>query len=279
MLAQIFERTTDKITHIEQGNERQPVKRRHGFLRGRTGGCGNMGQMSGAGDINPAMDRMDPGRTGIGNDDAGRTKNGKPADDAKPFVPGLFGKGYAIFHRDCHLDILSAPVRPTGFGNILDNHPAWRRIDGWFADIKWKTGARHCAYAITRPENCATARRRESHNNLDQRTMGDIGVIAGILDDRRPRVVVLKYRCREGEARALTFGENNLDRVWKPPRHQRTIGGPCRRRRAGAGGPTIFKPAVILRRNIKRFGHGRFVIPKGAYLVDRLSHGYRKTTR
>ena len=224
------------------------------------------------------MDRMDPRRTGIGYDNAGGAKDGKPADDAKPRVPGFFGESHAVFNGNRHLDILSAPVRPARFGNIVDNHPARRRIDGWFTDLKRKTGQRHRADAVARPECYTAAGCGKPHNNLDQRAMGDIGVIAGILDDRRPRLTVLKRRSSQVKAGAFTLGKNNLDGIWKPPCHQPAIGRPRRRRRTGAGGPAEFKPAVFAWRNIKCFGHGRFVIPKGACLLDRLSHGRHKTT-
>ena len=54
----------------------------------------------GAGDVDAALDRMDPGRAGIGHDDPGGAEDRQPADDAEPRVHGLFGEALAAGDRD-----------------------------------------------------------------------------------------------------------------------------------------------------------------------------------
>ena len=69
MTAQIFQCAADEIAHVDQGVLGQTVKALHGALRGRAGRRGDVVEAGGARDIDPAVDRVDPGGAGIGNDD------------------------------------------------------------------------------------------------------------------------------------------------------------------------------------------------------------------
>ena len=62
----------------------QAVELLHGRLGGRAGRAGDVVEARGAGDVDAAMDRVDPGRAGIGHDDAGGAEDRQAADDAEP---------------------------------------------------------------------------------------------------------------------------------------------------------------------------------------------------
>ena len=58
--AQILQCASHEITHVYQGVIGQAVKALDGALRGRASCRCDMVETSGAGDIDPAMDRVDP---------------------------------------------------------------------------------------------------------------------------------------------------------------------------------------------------------------------------
>ena len=71
----------------------------------------------GAGDVDAAMDRVDPGRAGIGHDDAGGAEDRQSADDAEPPVQGLGGERLAAGNGDLDLDVAGVAVRGGDLGD------------------------------------------------------------------------------------------------------------------------------------------------------------------
>ena len=79
---------------------------------------------------------------------------------------------------------------------------------------------------------------------LDQRAMGDVGIVAGILDHagaRIDRLIWLGGERAVGEGEARPFAARQSDRHWigKCARHQRLEGGARGGGRAGAGRPSL----------------------------------------
>ena len=74
MFAQVFQHAANKITHIKDRFVGQIVIGANGGLRRFAGGTRNVGAARGAGDIDAAMDRMDPCRTAKRDDNAGCAK-------------------------------------------------------------------------------------------------------------------------------------------------------------------------------------------------------------
>ena len=103
--AEIFERAADEVAHVDQRELGQAVERLHRALRGRAGGRGDMGHAGGARDVDAAMDRVDPGRAGIGDHDAGGAEDREAADDAEPAVGGAPRQDLAAGDRDRDLEI------------------------------------------------------------------------------------------------------------------------------------------------------------------------------
>ena len=87
----------------------QPVHFLHGRFGGRAGRARHMGEAGGAGHVDAAMDGVDPGRAGIGHDDAGGAEDRQAADDAEARVEGLGGKRFAARDGDLDLDVAGPP--------------------------------------------------------------------------------------------------------------------------------------------------------------------------
>ena len=117
MAAQIFQHAADEIAHVDQRDLGQAVQPLHRRLGGVPGRAGDMVEAGGARDIDAAMDRVDPGRAGIGHDDAGRAEDRQPADDAEPAVERLARQLLAAGDRDLDLDIAGVAVRRGDLGD------------------------------------------------------------------------------------------------------------------------------------------------------------------
>ena len=122
--AQIFERAADEIAHVDQRELGQTIERLDGALRGRAGGRGDMGQARRARHVDAAVDRMDPRRAGIGDDDAGRAEDREAADDAEPAVGGPPRQDLAARDRDRDLEIAGIALIARDRRDQLADQPA-----------------------------------------------------------------------------------------------------------------------------------------------------------
>ena len=243
MAAQIFERAADEIAHVDEGMLGQIVKQLHRALRGRAGRRGDVALTGGAGDVDAAVDRMDPRGAGIGHDDPGGAEHRQPADDAEPRVHRLEGEAFAAGDRDRHGDIGPHPSRRSravGLGEIgerLPDHGARRRVDRRLADGERQAGPGHGADPLAGAKPHARPRLRPGHLGDDQRAMGHIGVVPGILDDAGAGQPLAQFGERQRKARRLAARQPDRHRIGKAPGQQPGKGGARRRRGAGAGRP------------------------------------------
>jgi hypothetical protein len=99
--------------------------------------------------------------------------------------------------------------------------------------------------------------RAAPHGALDQRAMGDIRVIAGILDDPGSRKSLAGFFDGEREGRRLPAGQSHLDRIGEFSGKESKTSRLARRRRTGSRGPATTKVLAI-------HFHGRFYSPTGA---------------
>ena len=211
------------------------------------GGAGDMREARRAGDVDAAMDRMDPGRAGIGHDDAGGAEDRQAADDAEPAVEGLLRQGLAARDRD--LDARRRRARLSerrGFGDGVAHHLARHGIDRGLARRQPAGPAR-----VTVPTPSPGAKgdagcraRRRARVASDQGAVGHVRIVAGILDRRRPVAVAASVRStgeREGRrsprGSVTSTGSGNVAREqrrdrqpWRPPWRRRRSSS-----RAGAG--------------------------------------------
>ena len=109
------------------------------------------------------MDRVDPGRAGIGNDDAGGAEDRQPADDAEPRIHGALGERLAAGDRDLDLDVAPAPGSRRDLGEIGADHRARHRVDRRLAGRQRQARAGHRADALAGAEARRRARRAEAH--------------------------------------------------------------------------------------------------------------------
>ena len=83
----------------------RPWQLLHGDLGGIAGRAGDMGKAHGARHIDAAMDGVNPGRAGIGDDDAGRAEDRYAAENAEAAVERALRHLLAVRHGDLDLDV------------------------------------------------------------------------------------------------------------------------------------------------------------------------------
>ena len=193
----------------------------------------------------PLMDRMDPGRAGIGHDDAGGAEDRQSADDAEPPVEGLGGQRLAAGNGDLDLDVAGIAVGGGNLGNGFAQHLARHGVDGGLARRNGKARPRHRAHAFAGTEADAASARGAADRGEDQRPVGDVGIVAGILHHAGRRRAVAQRRGGQREGRMLPARQGHLDRIGKLAGQQRLIGRLGGRRGAGAGGPAVAERAVV----------------------------------
>ncbi len=223
--AQVFERAADEVAHVDEGDLRQGMQLRRRRLRGRTGRCRDMRDAGSARDIDAAMDRVYPRRTGVGDDDPRGAEDGEPADDAEPSVQGFRRQRLAAGDR--YRDDQVGRHRVAGeFGECRGDHAAWTRIDRRFADGERQARPRHRADAGPR-----------AHRTDHQRAVRNVGVIAGVLDDAGARLLGISLRECQAKTRLRAARQAERHRVREAPGQPSLIGGARSGRRARPGRP------------------------------------------
>ena len=130
-----------------------------------------------------------------------------------------------------------AKKRGLGFDRLAD-HFSRHGVDRRFADGQRQTGPRHRADALAGGEADAGAGRAKFDASNNHGAMGDVGIVAGVLDDSGAAKVLASFLQGEGEGGRLAAGQTDRNRIGKGTARQ---GGKCgarRRRRAGAGRPS-----------------------------------------
>ena len=205
-----------------------------------------MRQAGGAGDFDAAVDRMDPRRARIRHDDAGGAEDRQAADDAEAAVEGFRRQRLAAGDRDFDLGIGRARHSLSHFDDGVADHAARHRIDGGLTGRHRKAGPGHSANALAGAKAHAGAALARAHGRANQGPMGDIRIVAGVLDDAGGRGIVVLPCQGERKARPLAARQGHRDRIGEFAGHQRGEGGLGRRRGAGAGGPTPAQRAFLL---------------------------------
>ena len=149
-----------------------------------------------------------------------------------------------------------------------------------------KARPRDRADALARAEDDAASRRAAAHRGEDQRAMGHVGIVAGVLDHpgRRRAVRLRGGGKREGGVAAP--GQGHLDRIGKRAGQQRRVRRLGGRRSAGAGGPAAAErsrvvaamPPAIERRAARVTAGARAMTARGLIVAAPRS-GAGKTTR
>ncbi len=167
--------------------------------------------------------------------DAGRSQNRKSSDDAEPAVPGFFGDPFASRNRNLDLDVFA---RVLSRGDLFDDRPhhlARRRVDGRFAGSDRQTGLCHRAHPFSRFENDPLC--RKSRFDDDCGAMGDVGIIASILDNPGSRKTLSQLCNGQRKRHLFAARQHDLYRIWKRAGRQSRERGLCCGCRTSAGGP------------------------------------------
>jgi hypothetical protein len=160
------------------------------------------------------------------------------------------GDSLAAGHRDFD-DRVDASAEFRGdFFEIGADHRARGRIDRGLADWQRQTGPGHRANAFAGLKAQARASRREANSRYDQRAMGDVRIVARVLDDPGAGEIGAELMGGEGEFRPQALGQRDGNGIGKTAGQQRFEGGASRACRAGAGGP-----AAPQGRGAFRLGH------------------------
>src|ERR1700752_3852232 len=107
-----------------------------------------MADARGAGDIDAAMNGLDPGGAGIRHDNAGRAEDGQAAHNAKPGIERALGDFFAARNRDLDDDIARGTEDAR---NLIDRGldlSAGPRVDGRLTRGKRQPGASHSPDAL-----------------------------------------------------------------------------------------------------------------------------------
>ena len=238
MAAQIFEHAADEVTHIDQRDLRQAVEFLHAGFGARAGGAGDVSETGGAGDFDAGMDRMNPRRARIGHDDAGGAEDRQAADDAETAVERFGRQRFAAGNRNLDIGVGGAAGCDGDFGDGVSDDAARHRIDGGLAGRHWQAGARDGADAFAGAKCHARSDGADTNGGADERAVGHVGIVAGVLDHAGRRRALVLARHREREARPLAARQCHLDRVGKLAGNERGESRLCRRRGASPGGPT-----------------------------------------
>ncbi len=201
--AQIFQHPADEIAHVDQRRLGQVVQAGDRRLRGRAGGAGDVVQADGAGDVDAAMDRIDPGGAGIGDDDAGGAQDRQTADDAEATVQRPLRELRAAGYRQLDNSVRGAAEQVGDLGKRRADHGARDGVDRRLPRRHRQAGARYRADASACPEDDAAVRRGEAYGRDDQGAMGDVRIVPGILDDAGAGVVQGRSRWSPGRSRGV----------------------------------------------------------------------------
>ena len=241
--AQIFQHAASKIAHVDQsvvGQAKQCLDR--GF-RGLARRRADVAHSFSAGNVDAAVDRVDPGGAGIGFDYPGGAQNRNAADNAQPWVPGLLRHLGPAGYRNFNHHIAAAAMLARHFADLRGDHRAWHRVDRRLARRDRQAGPGDCANACSGCETNTVFGGVWAYFDNNQRRVGHVRVVTGILDDPGCCPARRQPFKRQGKGRLLAAGQRDGHRVGKVPGQQRGVGGFGRSRGAGAGGPASAKLA------------------------------------
>ena len=215
MVAKIFQHAADEIAHVDQRAVGKTIQRLHRGLGGSPRGAGDMANPGGAGHVDALMDRGDPGRAGIGHDDAGGAEDRQAAENAEPRVQRLRRQLFAAGDRDFDLDIAcrAGAARAT---SAIASRIIWRGT-GLMAGSPGGTG-RPGKVTVPTPgpalKLTPLPRAAFAHRGEHKRAMRHVRIVAGVLDHAGARHAVLQamHRQAEGDTRCRREARSRRDR-------------------------------------------------------------------
>ena len=150
------------------------------------------------------------------------------------------------------------PCRSRDFREIGLDHRARRRVDRGLARRKRQSGPRHRADALAGLEAQSGAWAREAHGRHDERAMGDVRIVARVLDDAGAGKIGPKLMGREREFGPQALRQRDRNGVRKGAGQKRFEGRARRAARAGAGRPPAPQGRLL------RLAHERWPSARGS---------------
>ncbi len=237
--AQIFQHAAYKIAHLDQRDVRQSMQHLDRRFRSRAGRSGDMGKPGGAGDIDPAMNRVDPCGAGIGHDNPRGAQDREAADDAEPPVQRSLCDFFAAWNRDFDGHVSGKTIKARHLADRGLDHSAGHRIDGGLSRRQGKSSAGNCANSLSGAKHHARSGRAVRHARDHQRAMGHVGIVARILNDSRTGKTLSKFLESQREGRPRATRQGDRDDGGKFTANERLIGRPRGGGGAGAGRPAL----------------------------------------
>ncbi len=213
------------------------------------GAAGDVLVTGGPGDVDAAADRVDPRRARVRDDDAGRARGstarrGCRAAGSRSSGPAPRRAPRRSRPRRRRCRRARAATARDVLAHELPRHRVDRRLaDRPAAGRAWSPCRRPAPARKATPlpgSPCVTARG-------DQRAVGDVRVVAGVLDDarawpRRPPAA----RAASAKDGCLSVRQVDRHRVGELAGEQRGVGGGGGGGRAGAGRPAVAQPGAAL---------------------------------
>ncbi len=239
VLAQIFQHAADKIAHLDQRDVRHSMQRLDRRFRGRAGRSGDMGEPGRAGDIDPAMNRIDPCGAGKRHDNPCRAQDREAANDAEPGIERSLGDFFAAWNRDFDGRISGKTIDARHLADHGFDHPAGRRIDRRFSRGQRQARAGNGAYSLSGAKHHARSGRAVRHARDHQRAMRHVGIVARVLDDSRACKPLAELFQGQRKRRPRAARQGDRDGTGKLAANERLIGRPRGGGGAGAGRPAL----------------------------------------
>ena len=123
------------------------------------------------------------------------------------------------------------------FREIGLDHRARRRVDRGLARLERQSGSRNRADALAGLEAQSGAWAREAHGRHDERAMGDVRIVARVLDDAGAGKIGPKLMGRERKFGPEALRQRDRNGVRESASQKRFEGRARRAARAGAGRP------------------------------------------
>ena len=206
---------------------------------------------AGAGDVDPAVDGVNPGGARKWHDDTGGPQDRKAAKDSKPRIERLFRQRLAAGNGDFDDEVVQAcAIAPGGLPYGERDHLSRNGIYGGFA--RWNGKARLCHHAdpLAGEKHDPFARRATAESCLHKRSMRDVRIVACILDDTSRRAHAIGFADCHSEGRPSASRKLDLRHRRAFSRDKRLAGGAC-----GCSGARSRGPAPPQRRTWLAFGN------------------------
>ena len=241
MCAQIFEHAADEVAHVDQCLLPERMQPHDSLFRGPTRCPSDVRKSESASDIDPLVDTGDPRGAGIRHHDARGAEDRQTADDAQARIERARRKRFAIRNCDFDFDVGSIAGQRSQLHYGLADHPARNRIYRGLADPQGQTRPCDRADAFACSENNTTAGGTFTYARKNKCAMGNVGIVASILDHTRGRAVAPFVADRESEGWPLASRQYDVDGIEKRVGEQRRAGSLGRRRGTGTRGPATPK--------------------------------------